>query len=349
MRPRPAATLLLGAVLALLTAPLAVAAPPQPVDRASNTASLDIEPRLQWNANYGYCGETSLISAGMHFGQYASQWTVRDLASPGVDQTEQESQLLLGVNDLAAATRMRLSAIAYDSQGQRSTPQFLAWVKSQIVRGWPVIIGVLINSTESDIAGPGDEEYDHIVPVLGVSSASRLSAGDRRYRPTDVLVFSDNDGDVPSSIYRPTFRAFQRSRSSANQAGAPMYSLLNHPRNYGIAITGIQDPEHVTIPVRLTSSLDGEGAQEQERLTAPPTPLPMVLTATVTIPDQAVAYRVYAYDDFDKVPISDFNAAAGNAIASWTIPPGAGPTWTMQIPIMSNQTRAFRAVAVTAP
>ena len=349
MHLRSAAGVGLVASMALALAPAALAMPYPSIERTRYAMSLDIAPRLQWNANFGYCGETSLISAGMHFGQYASQWTARSLASPGVPQTKQNSQLLLGVNDLDAAARMRLSAIAFDSDGQRTTGQFLTWVKAMVARGRPVIIGVLQNQPASGGALPGDQEYDHIVPVLGVSSLSRLSGHDRRYRPDDVLTFSDNDGDVPSSIYRTRFRDFQRSRSAANRGDAPMYSLLNQPMNYGISVTGVQDPDHVTIPVRLTSSMDGEGAQDQERLEAPPAALPIDLTATVTIPDQSMAYRVYLYDDFSKVPIRDFNAAAGKAIDSWTIQPGSGPTWTRQIGIMSNQTRVFRAVPVTAP
>ena len=36
-------------------------------------------------------------------------------------------------------------------------------------------------------------------------------------------------------------------------------------------------------------------------------------TATVTIPDASRGYNVYLYDDFDKVPVRDFNASAANA------------------------------------
>ncbi|MFM7146345.1 MAG: hypothetical protein ACKOW5_08410, partial [Actinomycetales bacterium] len=122
---------------------------------------------MQWNANYGYCGETSLISAGMFYGQYTSQWTARSLASPGVAQTDRESQLLLGVNDMTAANRMKLSAVTFDSDQQTSTRQFLTWITSMVLRDHPVIIGLLLNMRRSDGELPGDAEYDHIVPVLG--------------------------------------------------------------------------------------------------------------------------------------------------------------------------------------
>ena len=42
--------------------------------QAVDSMSLDMPPRLQWNTNYGYCGEVSLISAGLFFGQYCSQY-----------------------------------------------------------------------------------------------------------------------------------------------------------------------------------------------------------------------------------------------------------------------------------
>jgi hypothetical protein len=119
--------------------------------------------------------------------------------------------------------------------------------------------------------------------------------------------------------------------------------------NYAIAVTGVMDPDRVTVPVRLTSNANGEGMQEEERLVAPPAPRPIDLTATVTIPDPSVGYTVYLYDDFAKVPIRGFNASAANAIQSWSIAPGSGRSWSKTISIMSDQTRVFRAVPSYAP
>ena len=156
---------------------------------------------------------------------------------------------------------------------------------------------------------PGSQEYDHIVPVLGIDSKSRLSTSDRRYRPSDVISFSDNSGANPSSLYRIRFDRFQLSRTQANDSRAPLYSLQSRPMNYAAAVTGVLDPDRVTVPVRLTTDADGEGLQEGVRLGAPPAPIPIELTATVTIPNPAVGYSVYLYDDFAKVPIRDFNSA----------------------------------------
>ena len=84
------------ALSAFSVGPAVAVAPQAPVTRYSY--DLGVAPRLQWNSNYGYCGETSFISAGMYFGQYTSQWTARSAASPGVAQTEEDRRPRSTVN-----------------------------------------------------------------------------------------------------------------------------------------------------------------------------------------------------------------------------------------------------------
>jgi hypothetical protein len=59
-----------------------------------------ISQRKQWNANYGYCGETSFITSLMYYGGYMSQYDMRELAMSLMtkkpkNQTVESSQLLL--------------------------------------------------------------------------------------------------------------------------------------------------------------------------------------------------------------------------------------------------------------
>ena len=332
-------------------------------DSASNAAlsagqppfkqRLPIAPRIQWNANFGYCGEVSFISAGMMFGQYTSQWTARSLASPGVAQTEESSQLLLGENDLAAASRMRLRAIGFPTTTQRSTPDYLAWVKQQTLGGRPVIIGVYDNMRVLEEPLPGEDEYDHIVPVVGIGSRQPLKANASRYFGTDVVTFSDNgvydDGGAYPGLFSYRFDQFQKTRAQANAPAGAVYSLRNTPPNYAAAIAGVADTGGVTVPVRLTSNVDNEGVQDQEVMTRPPAAKPISLTATVRIPNPAKAYNVYLYDSFAKVPVAGFNAARGMAIRSWRIPAGQRTPWTTTVSTMSNRTQVFRAVPTSAP
>lgn len=316
------------------------------------TRSLPIAPRLQWNSNFGYCGETSFISAGMHFGQYTSQWTARRLASPGVPEWRRRSQLLVGVNDRAAARRMRLRAQEFGTPHRRGPKEMLAWLKAEVIAGHVPIIGVFNNVTRLGESGAGDPVYDHIVPVLGVDSQQPLTPG-AGYRPTDSLTISDN-GLYGKRRSRPflftyRFRSFPRTRQEANAPHGPLYSLRPRAPDYGISVSGVRDPQRVTAPVRLTSDAHGEGVENRSWLGHPPRPFRIRLTAHARLPDPNAPYDVYLYRSFGDVPARNFNAHAGDAIRHWHIPAGHGEQWTKTIAARSDQTRVFRAVPSSAP
>lgn len=339
-------------LLLLALAPAAGARMGAPVPTRFAEA-LDIPPRQQWNANSGYCGETSFISAGLYFGQYTSQWTARALAAPGVAQSDPDSQLLLGVNDVPAARAMRLETVSFYDRTQRTVPAFFSWVKSNVLRGRPVIVGVLNNVRILGEEQPGFATYDHIVPVLGVGSGRSLARHPARAFPSDVLTFSDNGlfgvpGRTPPFVFSYRMRHLPKSRAAANRPDGAVYSLRDRPPNYAVAVTGVADLDGVTIPVRLTASLDGEPAIPDPS-DVPPAPVPLTLTATVTIPDPSVAYRLHRWDDFALVPAARFNAAASLAVESWTIPPGTGPTFVVEIATASDATVVLRAVPASAP
>jgi hypothetical protein len=176
-------------------------------------------PRLQWTANNGYCGELSLITAGMRFGQYYSQFDVRAAVAatqkgpngcvgtqcqPDPTATApQQQQLLVGVNDMSTATALNLAARWYsgtgDSRpgGNRHVEDFLTWVKAQVRKGYSVSFGVY-DATFWQVPNTpaGQLTYDHIVSVYSVSS----NYDDTDYHDTDVLTFSDHglySGGVP--------------------------------------------------------------------------------------------------------------------------------------------------------
>ena len=110
--------------------------------------ALDIPPRYQWNGNCGYCGEVSLISAGLFYGQYLSQYDCRSISclSPPLSCSQLcRDQLLLGVNDKHAAEEMKLSYDAYQTEHETKTSDFLFWVKEHVANGHPVAIGLFTN------------------------------------------------------------------------------------------------------------------------------------------------------------------------------------------------------------
>lgn len=325
---------------------------------ATYAYSHGIPPRLQWEGNYGYCGETSLISAGLHFGQYTSQYTARALASPGVPQNLHASQLLLGVNAGAAARRMRLRAAEFYWPTQRNTRSFTDWVKSRTLKGQIVIIGLFNNGILLDEwtgRDDGDAEYDHIVPVLGWGSDKPVTAMPDTALPNDVVSYSDNGlygpfGDPPAYpfLYSTRLRHFAGTRRQANNPDGPVYLLSNHAPNFAIAVEGPLDLDGVTIPVQVSASADRE-PPIADGSTEPPVPAPLTLTAAVEIPDTSRGYQLYLYDDFDRVPVANFNAAAATAVRSWHIPPNSGATFSVAIPTSTGATAVFRAVPQSAP
>lgn len=294
--------------------------------------------REQWDANWGYCGETSLIAAGMTFGQYASQFTVRALASPGLPQVQEASQLLLGVNDKAAARVMHLTVSQYNESGgltdRARAARFVSWMRDRIAEGARVVLGVYIK-------GSRDAEYDHIVPAVDLV-ASGVENGGRSWL-NDRLFFSDNYGRLRAG----TFRSLFRDRRGANVSSAPPYSIPSRVNHYAVAIAGVADRERVTIPVMLQASRRGE-PELADGVLLPPTPESLAIRATVLIPDQNQSYNLYRYDDFSKVPEASFNAAAANAIQSWVIPDHSGATVAFDVDVLTSDTAVFRAVPSTA-
>ena len=367
-------TLAVAAFLAISSASTLAADTTSP---GAYSSSAPMAPRLQWDPNFGYCGETSMIMAGMRFGQYTSQWTARRFASARTNQTLEASQLLLGVsppdgNAVTAAAGMRLNLASYDSAGSSSTPDYLAWVKQQFLQGGTVIMGVLTNANIVGRDGPGDSEYDHIVPVVRITSDQPLDGENAAaYFPTDTLTLSDletprgNTPDNPpgSTLYTYRFDSVQKTRQQANRGSgaANLYSVLKSTgtdgSNYAVAVTGVTDTSPggpYVIPVAVTSSRISEGLPTRDPMPAPPRAKSMALTATVTIPDTGKAYRLYEYTNFKVVPRSNFNAAAAknprHIAHAWDIPAGTGSEYTVHLPHVSTAgTYVFRAVPTSAP
>lgn len=292
----------------------------------------------------GLLRETSLIIAGMHFGQYCSQFTARKAASPHAKQSDPKSQLLVGVNDTRAAKAMKLEAQHFNPAGQNSTAEFVSWIKACVARGHPPAIGVFLNSARFCEESAGDEEYDHIVTVTGMDAKKPLEAS--------VIRFSDHGlyarGGRSVFSFSLPLPGFLHNRSSANKPASPIYSLKDEPPHYGIAITGVADRDGVTIPVRLTASRNDE-PEIPDGSDNPPATAPLRLTATVSIADPSVAYKLYRYDSFEKVPLRAFNANADKAAQVWNIPARSGTSFKVSHDTHTGATVVFRAVPLSSP
>lgn len=326
----------------------------------------EVVPRLQWNANSGYCGETSFICAGLNFGQYCSQWTAREQAS-NLPEDQSASQLLVGLggDDTLAAQNMRLKASEFNGSAG-DTLGFIVWMKRHLASGHVPIIGVYNNTGDLDEpTSLADGQYDHIVPVLGWDSdLPIIDEQGVHYNGEDFITFSDNGlyGATPQYPYlhRYQLKHFKGNRAAGSAPAGQVYTLPDKVQNCGIAIEGVLDDGYC-IPVRISTSRHSEpfadpqlapGSTHDSPLwDGPPgrTRLRLVVTVDLCVPNGP--WYLYRYDDFAKVPANNFNGAAAvkDAAQVWHIPVGPDPTFVVEHEGWSDETVVFRAVPTSAP
>jgi hypothetical protein len=243
------------------------------------------------------------------------------------------------VNDVYAARRMHLNAVEWKTGDRRSVGQFETWVVRNVALGRPVVIGVYTNEYRfygKKNPDAGDASYDHIVPILAATP--------------DRLTFSDNGllGPPVHFLFNRALATFARNRREANAPSAPYFSLPDGS-DYGIALTGVADPGHETLPVRVTTDVNYEKPPIRNGSSVRPKPMPLVLTVAVTGLRPGVAYRLYRYDDFSAVPERNFNANAGRASKQWCIVTTSSSSFTVRERILSDRIAVYRAVPASGP
>ena len=299
---------------------------------------LPISPRQQWEQNDGYCGEVALISAGLMYGQYVSQFDVRRLA------TNNQLDELNFDSSAKAAKGMHLTYELWPNDPHQNVKNFLAWVKQSILEGIPVMIGIYMNqSIFGELEDDGKNDYDHIVPVIGIESNHDLS--DQNFYADDYLVFSDNalftpTGDDPKYLFRYQFGKFPLSRDEANDDHYPPYSIANDRPNYGMRITGVSSTV-AGLSVQVIPALDNEPKEIEDGSTTRPDSVTLPLTITVSGMVEGTKYKLYKYDDFKKVPTNQFEHMASKAASVWNIDANS-PTITEVI--RSDQVAVYRAM-----
>jgi hypothetical protein len=177
-------------------------------------------PFYQWENDNGYCGETSMMQAGMNNGQWMSQFNARlvcrtELSQSGPDKNDQSwcsthknipnynAQLLIedpgtgvsGPNPFASAAaclaNSRLSAKTYpyatgfrnSNSGLAGYRDYMSWIKNEVIAGRQVTVGLLLR-------GGADPQYDHEVSVIKIGT--NHSVTDPTYYDDDVLYFDDH-------------------------------------------------------------------------------------------------------------------------------------------------------------
>ncbi len=406
-----------------------------------------VQPFYQWESNDGYCGEVSMMQAGLNNGQWMSQYDARLICGTGLSQSGPDgacrahhhqpnynAQLLIetpgtgvtGPNtyaDAASCTaNSRLSATTFDSASQATGiegyQQYMSWVKSQVIAGNQVTLAVLIN-------GGADPQYDHEVAVMKIGT--NHSPADPTYYPDDVIYFDDHGaytlrGDnvtnyypaIPPGagsddtrctpyVYGYTFESLPNTRAGANRNNAQAYSIIlpehrtihtwagasgydtfpiSGPHNYSFSVSGPDDPQHETLPVRLTivgptvtygvenpedplAGFDYEnpmiGRNLQGNACTNQTPESMTnftLEATVSGLTPGSSYNLYEYEFSSvegtgsaaalNVPTENFNANADLATQVTTFT-STSSTFTHAVTTTSDKIVVFRCVPANAP
>jgi hypothetical protein len=171
-----------------------------------------LKPFYQWENNDGYCGEVSMMEAGLGNGQWMSQFNARLICGTGLSQSgpngacaahknqvNYNAQLLIespgtGVsgphtyaNSALCLSNSQLNATTYNysaqSTGMTGYEEYMSWVKQQIIDGHQVTIAVLLN-------GGSDPQYDHEVAVIKIGT--NHSPTDPAYYSDDVVYFDDH-------------------------------------------------------------------------------------------------------------------------------------------------------------
>lgn len=318
----------------------------------------DIPPRYQWEHNSGYCGEVSMISAGLYYGQYVSQYDARKIIC---DTIQNNCQMLLGENDAQLAYSLRLKC---DTIVCQNSKEYLNWVKKHVLLGHPVIIGVMNNEyilygkTNPDA---GDPEYDHIVPVMGIGSDSLLD--NKEAFENDYILFSDNGLITNDSInpaipnkktaqYYFPYRLddFVGSRERANEKNGHAYTLVDLPNkkmndsvyNYAIAILGVYGEEE-TLPVRISTNYNYEAPYIDSQSNIRPKPMPLKLTVSISKLTIGTKYKLFRYDNEENVPTKDFIHST-NYKECYEFKISSGTEYTKEFSINSNEKVFFRCV-----
>ena len=213
------------------------------------TTQAPVVPFYQWENNDGYCGEVSLMQAGLAHGQWMSQLNTRLVCGTGLLQAgppnacamhahtpNYNAQLLIetpgtGVtgphvyaNAAQCMANARLSGTTFpyarQSAGMAGYEQYMAWVKARVIAGDQVTLAVLLN-------GGSDAQYDHEVSVLKIGTNHAVT--DARYYPDDVIYFDDH------GVYTLEGRKFGTNPGIPPGAGADRKGCTPYVFGYSFA------------------------------------------------------------------------------------------------------------------
>lgn len=291
---------------------------------ATQTKLLDIPWRHQWLNDGGYCGETCIQSAALFNGTYISQSLARTYGG---------GEVIVGAdvdppygNASAVYDKLKLTYDRWDyiAGGVWQYQDFLNWTKAHLNQDHPVLFGVYTKDGN-------DPDFDHIIPAIGFSATSVST-----YSNNDTITFYDNF--LPNQSYTRTFGSFY-DRRNMRRNGAIYYYCLPKKYDYGDAITGIEDPNDETYPVKLAVDVNDEPNVSQGAS-------PVNMNATITISELTPGntYLLLRYNDYTNIPNQNFKQQSSQASSVVTFT-ATGATAIVSDTIMSDTMAAYRCVS----
>lgn len=238
------------------------------VTQALDVVDLGAPARIQWDVRFGYCGEVSLQTLMLRHGAWIPQEVAR-LAGGG--------ELLLGVNYKVAMGKLKIAYTTFTGTGYAA---FFGWAKQRLARGEGVV-------TVAFYRGATDPDYDHIMPVVGVETASLNGT----YAPDDV--FRVNSGYSLTTARRLASGwwcpASNKNDTLVNAGCVPVNTLWGH---------SVLGPVYAGIGPAVALSV----VQTSE----PSRPKSVTMTGVVTVSGlrAGVAYVLYRVDKLASVPAS---------------------------------------------
>jgi len=176
----------------------------------------------------GYCGEASLQSVALYYGNWLTQDAVRGTTGgyDGAHEVLLDNSSCSSVS-VAAHFKLRTSEWKAWEVPQPQADAFLAWMKGAVDEGTPVVFGLYMTVYHSPT-------YDHIVPLVGYDD--------------DSLYFNDL---YFNQTLHASLRHVVKSRSQCwgvrKHSGAAEYCLPKK-NNYGYRVLGNLDPSASCYP-----------------------------------------------------------------------------------------------------
>ena len=287
---------------------------------------LDVPPRYMWGWGIGvngYCGETSFQSHGIFWGNWVSSERVRE-ASGG-------SELLIAVDDTVAAKALKFPFEEWDYEAKSpQSGEFIAWLRGHIDNGHMAAIGVYEKQKT------GDNDYDHIVPVVGY-----------QYDPSSLATLAIYYNDLYENTHRSlSVTSDVQSRKGCRQSAAPVQPYtycLPQSINYGVALFGIQDSSKETHRMVLTMpSWTEPDYGDEDGIHAKP--IMFTVSATVYGLTPFASYAVLRFDSYQTLPTDNFARSSAVTKRFNFTATGSTHSLTQFDAFMSDSTVFYRTV-----